>query len=235
MVRENTMKIKKRILFVLTIMTVISVILISSCQNSLVREISLGIISGNIVAIILVFLEYQNEKEKLLTDYVFEVTFLATELKENLNLKYLVIYFYDFLIMDKKENIVKLQNDFLLQSSNAEKVKDSINKIHLLKDIDTTKLARYSTNYHSLFSFNKKDTIRVELFELYKYIKDIINYLHRMSFNLNNTLDSTHCLLEQELLALLSLTKKIYTFKVDDNVMIAEDNLSYYLDTKIKK
>ena len=41
--------------------------------------------------------------------------------------------------------------------------------------------------------------------------------------------------LEQELLALLSLTKKIYTFKVDDNVMIAEDNLSYYLDTKIKK
>lgn len=228
------MKIKNNIFYTILIISLVSIILIYYFNDSILSEISLGILSGNIVALIIIILEYQDEKKELLESYVFEVSSLSTTLKENLNLKYIVADFHNYLILNKDENIDKLNIDYLTNDTNIKEVKKSIENIQSLKQTDTTKLARLFNNYHSLTSISyKNDKVRNQLYNLYIYIKELIEYVNLMNFNSESSSYEYDFALEQDFLDILSLSKKIYNYEVKDGFMIADDNLSFTLDSKI--
>lgn len=54
-----------------------------------------------------------------------------------------------------------------------------------------------------------------------------------MNFNSESSNYEYDFALEQDFLDILSLSKKIYNYEVKDGFMIADDNLSFTLDSKI--
>lgn len=224
------MRTKKRVFYILLIMSLISIVfLFFFYKNHFIYNISLGIISGNIVAIVLTIIEYNEERKKTLDSFIVEINRISSFIANEINVIDFVSPFQRVLLesndtVEYDDVLEKEITNFMKLPSSYKSVLKSMNSVILVSEISTIGLGNLFSSYHGLFSNRyKQDKVRKQLFKAYREIEDLITILQEKAWHFKQQVDVENKNYGAMLIFILEIIN--YRYKIEKKENIRGDEL----------
>lgn len=187
------MKVKKNSLWIVVVISIISISLaVFFPKEKLIYDLSIGVISGNMVAFFLILIEYHEEKKDILESFFIKSNHINKTIGNDIDLTYLILPFKEFFLNKQgtpsSVNTINSKIDEFIQSEKNEKIlQESMDTIIKVSELSAEELGNIFSKYHSLFSINtSNDSMRKELFKTYQEIKDLLSFLRKKAFHFKN-------------------------------------------------
>lgn len=233
------MKTQKYSLYAIILITLFALyFLLTTPNNQILYDISLGLISGNIVAITLILIEYFNERKQVLSSFYQLATSITSNIGNNIKTYKLIPDFREYFINDDINNthlheIVGTYISCPKNQKSLEKIMDSFIKVSTL---DTIELGDLFNEYHTLKPVREvNDCVRKQLYNSFNEIRNFLEEIFILSFHFKTELESDSINYENILYRLLEFTKDKYDFENKDDCTIVYTKFKFDLDQPVNK